>query len=107
MLFTIFSRVHRLHWHEGYIFPEGLLGGSGKPFGNHLRGLGVSSGVPGSILVLSWRLLGVSQGSLGRVRGASWLCLPCVFLYLVAIAGIFSDILAYPGEVVLFDHIRS
>ena len=92
MLFRIFSRVHRLHWHEGYIFPEGLLGGSGKPFGNHLRGLGVSSGVPGSILVLSWRLLGVSQGSLGRVRGASWLCLPCVFLYLVANAGIFVRI---------------
>ena len=68
----------------------------------------MSSGVPGSILVLSWRLLGVSQGSLGRVREASWLCLPCVFLYLVAIAGIFvSDILAYPGEIVFFDHIRS
>ena len=102
-----FPRVHRLHWHEGYIFPEGLLGGSGKPFGNHLRGLGVSSGVPGSILVLSWRLLGVSQGSLGRVRGASWLCLPCVFLYLAAIAGIFSGILGYPGEIMFFDHISS
>ena len=102
-----FPGVHRLHWHEGYIFPEGLLGGSGKPFGNHLRGLGVSSGVPGSILVLSWRLLGVSQGSLGRVRGACWLCLPCVFLYLVAIAGIFFFfILVYAGAVVCFDLFR-
>ena len=74
-----FPRVHRLHWHEGYILPEGLLRGSGKPFGNHLRSLGVSSGVPGSILVLSWRLLGVSQ-DLGTCSGSvlvvSSLCLP-------------------------------
>ena len=93
-----FRRVHRLHRHEGYIFPEGLLGGSREPFGNHLRGLGVSSGVPGSLLVLSWRLLGVSQGGPWDVFGER----PhCVFLYLVAICGIFYlDILAYPGEIV-------
>ena len=65
------------------------------------------SGVPGGNLVLSWRLLGVSQGSLGRVRerpGCVFLVSSCILLQLLAF---FSDILAYPGEIVFFDYIRS
>ena len=54
--------------------------------------------------MLSWRLLGVSQGPwdvFGERPG-------CVLLYIVAIAGIFClDILAYPGGIVFFDNIRS
>ena len=65
----------------------------------------MSSGVPGSLLVLSWRLLGVSQGGTWDVFGERP---PCVLLYLVAIAGFFYlDILAYPGEIVFFYNIRS
>ena len=79
-----FRRVHRLHRHEGYIFPEGLLGGSREPFGNHLRSLGVSSGVPGSLLVLSWRLLGVSQGILGTCSGSVLVVSSCILLQLLA-----------------------
>ena len=79
-----FRRVHRLHRHEGYIFPEGLLGGSREPFGNHLRGLGVSSGVPGSLLVLSWRLLGVSQGVLAKFSGSVLVVSSCIMLQLLA-----------------------
>ena len=89
-----FRRVHRLHRHEGYIFPEGLLGGSREPFGNHLRGLGVCSGVPGALLASLRGLPGGPWDVFGERPG-------CVLLYIVAIAGIFClDILAYPGEIV-------
>ena len=65
----------------------------------------MSIGVPGSLLVLSWRLLGVSQGGPWDVFGER----PgCVFLYLVAVCVIFYlDILAYPVEIVfLFIFVR-
>ena len=100
-----FPRVHRLHWHEGYIFPEGLLGGSGKPFGNHWRGLGVSSGVPGSLLVVSWHLLRVSQGVLETCSGSVLVMSCCILLKLLLFFRL--DIIAYTGEIKFFDNIRS
>ena len=60
----------------------------------------MSSGVPGSLLVLSWRVLEVSQGGPWDVFGER----PgCALLCIVAIAGIFClDILALPCEIVFF-----
>ena len=60
---------------------------------------------PAVFLGVFWSSPGVSQGTPWDVFGER----PhCVFLYLVAIAGIFYlDILAYPGEIVFFDNVRS
>ena len=102
MLFEIFSGIHRLHRHEGYIFPEGLLGGSREPFWE-------SFASPWGVQRCSWEPLGALLASLGGLLRDVFGERPgCVFLYLVAIAGIFClDILAYPGEIVFFDNIRS
>ena len=56
----------------------------------------------------SWCSPGVSWGSPGGPWDVFGERPGCVLLYIVAIAGIFClDILAYPGEIVFFDNIRS
>mgnify|MGYP006879296183 FL=1 len=66
---------------------------------------------PAVFLGASWCSPGVSWGSprgpwdvFGERAGCVFLVSSCILLQLLAF---FSDILAYPGEIVFFDHIRS
>ena len=70
--------------------------------------LGVPWGRPKGSIGVSWGFLGCLGGLLGGPWDVFGERPGCVLLYIVAIAGIFClDILAYPGEIVFFDNIRS